>query len=148
MSKNSNQTGTWVLVFVVGISALPMAFYALRMYMKATATHMHPEAESAPSVNHSDPSRTWADAVEHGRQIMRAGLAEQNLPGLSVAVGVGGDIVWAEGRLGGFREPGARHAEYSVQDRNRFQGAHLGRGRPAVGGGSAEAGRGDSDLRP
>jgi serine beta-lactamase-like protein LACTB len=28
---------------------------------------------------------------------MRAGLAEQNLPGLSVAVGVGGDIVWAEG---------------------------------------------------
>ena len=28
---------------------------------------------------------------------MRAALAEQNLPGLSVAVGVNGDIVWAEG---------------------------------------------------
>ena len=28
---------------------------------------------------------------------MRAGLSQQNLPGLSVAVGVGGDIVWAEG---------------------------------------------------
>jgi CubicO group peptidase (beta-lactamase class C family) len=28
---------------------------------------------------------------------MRAGLAEQNLPGLSVAIGVDGDIVWAEG---------------------------------------------------
>jgi serine beta-lactamase-like protein LACTB, mitochondrial len=39
----------------------------------------------------------WADAVEQGRQIVRAGLTEQNLPGLSVAVGVGGDIVWAEG---------------------------------------------------
>jgi serine beta-lactamase-like protein LACTB len=35
--------------------------------------------------------------VDRARQIMRAGLAEQNLPGLSVAVGVGGDIVWAEG---------------------------------------------------
>jgi CubicO group peptidase (beta-lactamase class C family) len=35
--------------------------------------------------------------VEQGRQIVRAGLTEQNLPGLSVAVGVGGDIVWAEG---------------------------------------------------
>jgi CubicO group peptidase (beta-lactamase class C family) len=35
--------------------------------------------------------------VERGRQIMRAGLTEQNLPGLSVAVGVGGDIAWAEG---------------------------------------------------
>jgi CubicO group peptidase (beta-lactamase class C family) len=39
----------------------------------------------------------WADAAEQGRQIVRAGLIEQNLPGLSVAVGVGGDIVWAEG---------------------------------------------------
>jgi CubicO group peptidase (beta-lactamase class C family) len=28
---------------------------------------------------------------------VRVGLAEQNLPGLSAAVGVGGDIVWAEG---------------------------------------------------
>ena len=38
----------------------------------------------------------WADAVEQGRQVAHAGLVEQNLPGLSVAVGVGGDIVWAE----------------------------------------------------
>ena len=35
--------------------------------------------------------------MEHGRQIARAALAEQNLPGVSVAVGVGGDLVWAEG---------------------------------------------------
>jgi serine beta-lactamase-like protein LACTB len=35
--------------------------------------------------------------VNRARRIMRAGLAEQNLPGLSVAVGVGGGIVWAEG---------------------------------------------------
>ena len=34
---------------------------------------------------------------ETGRQIARAELIEQNLPGLSVAVGVDGDIVWAEG---------------------------------------------------
>ena len=31
------------------------------------------------------------------RQIVRATLAEQNWPGLSVAVGAGGEIVWAEG---------------------------------------------------
>jgi CubicO group peptidase (beta-lactamase class C family) len=35
--------------------------------------------------------------VHQGRQIARARLTEQNLPGLSVAVGVGSDIVWAEG---------------------------------------------------
>ena len=32
-----------------------------------------------------------AEAVDRARQIVRAGLAEQNVPGLSVAVGVGGD---------------------------------------------------------
>src|SRR5688572_24504952 len=36
-------------------------------------------------------------ALERGRQIIRAGLTQQNLPGLSVAVGVDGGIVWAEG---------------------------------------------------
>ena len=35
--------------------------------------------------------------MEQGRQLARAGLVQQNLPGLSVAVGVGGDLVWAEG---------------------------------------------------
>ena len=45
----------------------------------------------------SAPSPKWAAAVEQGRQIARAGRVRQNLPGLSVAVGVGGDIVWAEG---------------------------------------------------
>lgn len=43
------------------------------------------------------PLPKWADAVERGRQIVRAGLTEQNLPGISVAVGVGQEIVWAEG---------------------------------------------------
>ncbi len=65
--------------------------------MSATATPLHPNPQDVPSVTHSAPSPKWADAVEQGRQIVRAGLTEQNLPGLSVAVGVGGDIVWAEG---------------------------------------------------
>jgi serine beta-lactamase-like protein LACTB, mitochondrial len=65
--------------------------------MSATATPLHPNPQDLPSVTHSAPLPKWADAVELGRQIVRAGLAEQNLPGLSVAVGAGGDIVWAEG---------------------------------------------------
>jgi CubicO group peptidase (beta-lactamase class C family) len=35
--------------------------------------------------------------VNRARRSIRASLAEQNLPGLSVAVGVGGSMVWAEG---------------------------------------------------
>jgi serine beta-lactamase-like protein LACTB, mitochondrial len=58
---------------------------------------LHPDTQNVPSVTHSKPSRKWTDAVDKGRQIVRTGLTEQNLPGLSVAVGVDGDIVWAEG---------------------------------------------------
>jgi CubicO group peptidase (beta-lactamase class C family) len=88
---------TWLMLIVLGVGGLLMAISGLHMYMSATATPLHPEPQSVPSVMHSDPSRTWVDAVERSRQIARASLSEQNLPGLSVAVGVGGDVVWAEG---------------------------------------------------
>jgi CubicO group peptidase (beta-lactamase class C family) len=35
--------------------------------------------------------------VDQARLAVRSGITEQNLPGVSVAVGVGGEIVWAEG---------------------------------------------------
>lgn len=97
MSKSWNRMETWLALVVVAGGGLLVAIAGLWVYMSATATPLHPEPHSAPSVTHSDPSRRWAGAVERGRQVMRAGLAEHNLPGLSVAVGVGGDIVWAEG---------------------------------------------------
>ena len=50
-----------------------------------------------PGTTRSAPPPNWGAAVEQARRIVRASVAEQNLPGLSVAVGVGGDIVWAEG---------------------------------------------------
>jgi CubicO group peptidase (beta-lactamase class C family) len=49
------------------------------------------------SVAHSPVSPRWTGVVEQGRQAARAGLVEQNLPGISVAVAVGQDVVWAEG---------------------------------------------------
>ncbi len=39
----------------------------------------------------------WADAVEAARVLVVEGMEEQGVPGLSVAVGVGGEIVWAQG---------------------------------------------------
>ncbi len=73
------------------------AILGLWAYKSVTAPILHPDPQHVRSVTHSDPSRKWTDAVERGRHIMRAGLIQQNLPGLSVAVGVDGDIVWAEG---------------------------------------------------
>jgi serine beta-lactamase-like protein LACTB len=97
VSKSWNRTETWLGLFVLGVAAIVMAIFGLNMYMSATATPLHPDAASVPSVAESDPARAWAEAVERSRQVMRAGLIDQNLPGLSVAVGVGGEIVWAEG---------------------------------------------------
>jgi serine beta-lactamase-like protein LACTB, mitochondrial len=96
VSKSWNLTETWFALFIVGVVGLIAAIGGLWVYMSATAP-LHPEPQSVPSVTNSDPSRTWTDAVERGHQIMRAALIEQNLPGLSVAVGVRGDLVWAEG---------------------------------------------------
>jgi CubicO group peptidase (beta-lactamase class C family) len=88
---------TWLALIVVGAAMVPVAIMGLHSYMTATAKPLHPEPLSVPSVTHSGPSGKWADAVERARQLARAHLIEKNLPGLSVAVGADGEMVWAEG---------------------------------------------------
>ena len=88
---------TWLAVVIGGIGLLLIAILGLFGYVSLTSTPLHPNARNVSSVTHSASAPKWADAVELGRQIVRASLVEQNLPGLSVAVGADGDIVWAEG---------------------------------------------------
>jgi serine beta-lactamase-like protein LACTB len=88
---------TWLALFVLGVGLLLAGILGLWGYVSATATPLHPNPQDVPSVMRLAPLPQWADPVERARQIARAGLSEQNLPGISVAVGVGGDIVWAEG---------------------------------------------------
>jgi serine beta-lactamase-like protein LACTB, mitochondrial len=92
-----SRTETWLALIAVAVGLLPVAILGLWGYMSATATPLHPNPQDVPSVTGATPVRQWAEAVEQGRQIVRADLIEQNLPGLSVAVGAGGDLVWAEG---------------------------------------------------
>ena len=94
-SKRWKQRG--LAVIGLGLGVLFAAGLGLYTYIIATMTPLHPNAQDVPSATHSAPLQKWADAVEQGRRIVRAGLVEQNLPGLSVAVGAGGEIVWAEG---------------------------------------------------
>src|SRR5687767_2983767 len=88
---------TWVALIVVAVGLVIAVFLGLFAYIMATATPLHPTPRDVPSVTRSAAAPQWADAVKRGRETVRAALSEQNLPGLSVAVGVGGDIVWAEG---------------------------------------------------
>ena len=87
----------WLALIVMPVALVLIAIPGLFVYMSATATPLHPNPQDVPSVTRSSSLPQWAGAVGQGRQIMRAALTGQNLPGLSVAVGVGGEIVWAEG---------------------------------------------------
>src|SRR5436190_16957066 len=73
------------------------AVMALWEYMSATATPLHPDAQAVKSQGAAAPAVKWTGSVDQARRVVRASVAERNLPGLSVAVGIGGNIVWAEG---------------------------------------------------
>src|SRR5688572_8669379 len=90
-------TQIWLALILVAFGLVPVAIMGLFVYMSAMATPLHPNPDDVTSVASSDPLRQWDAAVEQARQVVRANVAEQNLPGLSVAVGAGGEIVWAEG---------------------------------------------------
>ena len=95
MSKSSEQA--WLTLIVVGICLVIAVLGGGYAYLRVTSTPLHPDLRGVRSVEGFSPSPEWADAVGQGRELVRASLVEQNLPGLSVAVGAGGELVWAEG---------------------------------------------------
>jgi serine beta-lactamase-like protein LACTB, mitochondrial len=97
VSNSWNRTQTWVGLIVLGVGSVVAAVLGLFVYVSVTATPLHPDPGAVPSSAQSAPVQKWEAAVEEGRRIVRAGLTGQNLPALSVAVGVDGEIVWAEG---------------------------------------------------
>jgi CubicO group peptidase (beta-lactamase class C family) len=83
---------------IVAIPALILLFIGgLWTFVLATTNPIHPEADRIATVAASVPSTDWTGTVEQVRQIVRADVADMNLPGLSVAVAAGGSLVWAEG---------------------------------------------------
>ena len=95
MSKSRAEKWLTPIVLAIG---LPVGVVAgVLYYMSVTAVPLHPNPHDVTSVIQSPPLPRWTSAVEQGREYVRASLTEQNLPGVSVAVGVGQDLVWAEG---------------------------------------------------
>lgn len=95
MSRNWKQTG--LTIVLSGLAVLAAAIGGLFLYMTASVTPLHPNPAAVSTVTQSAPLPQWTGAVARAREMARAGLTAQNLPGLSVAVGVDRDIVWAEG---------------------------------------------------
>ncbi|HUQ69130.1 MAG TPA: serine hydrolase domain-containing protein, partial [Planctomycetaceae bacterium] len=88
---------TWLARIVVAVAVLLAALLGGYGYILGSMTPLHPASHDVPSVMRAAPSRKWITAVEQARGLVAASLIERNLPGLSVAVGAGGEIVWAEG---------------------------------------------------
>ena len=58
---------------------------------------MHTDPATVSSTAAAAPAERHSRAVEEARGLARSLLVEENLPGLSVAVALNGEIVWAEG---------------------------------------------------
>jgi serine beta-lactamase-like protein LACTB len=97
VAKRWNRVEIVVGLIVLGIGGILLGVAGLFIYMSATATPLHPDAQQMSSVAHPEAAQQFAGAIDRARQTMRASVAEQNLPGLSVAVAVDGNLVWAEG---------------------------------------------------
>ncbi len=79
------------------LMVLGVAFAALLTHAVTVTAPLFAQPPDVPSIIDSAPPRQYAAAVERARELVRAAVLEQNLPGVSVAVGAGGTIIWAEG---------------------------------------------------
>src|SRR6476661_8136116 len=91
---------TWAGRSALAVGALIAAFAAFLIHSIKIEAPLFAQAPGVPSVSASAPSPQVAAAVDRARPMVRAAIVGQNLPGVSIAVGIGGgpgNIVWAEG---------------------------------------------------
>jgi serine beta-lactamase-like protein LACTB len=93
----NNRGRSWLVAAGTAAGVLVAAVLGVILFLNLVSTPLHPSPDDVPSAMATPPDPKWARAVERGRRGAREGLVEKNLPGLSVAVGVNGELVWAEG---------------------------------------------------
>ncbi len=83
-------------VLIVIACAVSLVIGAIAVSMLLT---MPPDLDpdEIPSTVFEAPAAAYEGVVENGRSVARALVAEEKLPGLSLAVAIDGEIVWAEG---------------------------------------------------
>ncbi|MGQ0736859.1 MAG: serine hydrolase [Acidobacteriota bacterium] len=92
-----NRLPTWAGRTALAVGVLIAAFAAFLTHAVTLAAPLFAQPPDVPSVSGSAPLPEWAAAVDRARALVRAAIVDQNLPGVSVAVGMGTGIVWAEG---------------------------------------------------
>ncbi|HEX9760050.1 MAG TPA: serine hydrolase [Candidatus Acidoferrales bacterium] len=92
-----NRLPAWAARTALALGVLIAAVAAFLTHDVAVRAALFAQPQDVPSEFDSAPSPQYAAAVERARELVHAAILEQNLPGVSVAVGAGGTIVWAEG---------------------------------------------------
>jgi serine beta-lactamase-like protein LACTB len=93
-SVHSRSRSIWILGPIVLLAIVGVGSLLFRM---VTGPVLYTDQQSIPSQAHASPSPSYSQATDTARRIIRTTLAGQNQPGLSVAVSVAGNLVWAEG---------------------------------------------------
>ena len=92
-----NRLPIWAGRAALAVGVLVAAFTGFLTHAVTEAAPLFQQPPDVPSVSGSAPASPWAAAVDRARPIVRAAIVDQNLPGVSIAVGMGGEVVWAEG---------------------------------------------------
>lgn len=92
-----NRLSTWAARTAIAVGVVVAAFVALFTHGVTVTAPLFAGPRGVPSAVGTAPSPQFAASVERARDLVRAAVMEQNLPGVSVAVGAGGTLVWAEG---------------------------------------------------
>src|SRR6267143_220874 len=103
-----NRLPMWAARTALAVGVVVAAFAAFLTHGVVVTAPLFPQSQEVPSAVDSAASPQYAAAVERARELVRAAVLEQNLPGVSVAAGAGGTLVWAEGF--GWRDVGTRAA--------------------------------------
>jgi hypothetical protein len=92
-----NRLSKWAARTALAVGVLAAAFAAFLTHEVVVTAALFPQPQQVPSVAGPAPAPQYAAVVERARALVRAAVLEQNLPGVSVAVGASGTVVWAEG---------------------------------------------------
>jgi CubicO group peptidase (beta-lactamase class C family) len=92
-----NRLPPWAARTALGVGVAVAALAASMTHRLVVTAPLFAQSQAMLSVVDSAPSPQYAAAAGHGRELVRAAMLAQNLPGVSVAVGAAGSVVWAEG---------------------------------------------------
>jgi hypothetical protein len=92
-----NRLPIWARRTALAVGVLVAAVAAFLIHAVTVAASLFAQPTDVTSASASVPPPQWAAAVDRARPMVRAAMVEQNLPGVSIAVGIGEGIVWAEG---------------------------------------------------